>query len=244
MGKADPPPAELIAPPLLAAAELGAAWSAAAAGLGWALRGAAAGAAPASIGLEPASGGAAASGSAGVGAAAYFLRRCAVRALSPRAHSSARPFCPPELLCKVSKYMPELAPQRPAASAAGRQRCGREQSSSSLEIQGGKRSGRSGGWQSAALSSALDGSCLRSLGSSHPWVSCWVLTGSVWRLSRRRAVLLARRCRAPKSTRKPLPHTRGISRARSFDLEVSPWAPTRLTSCIFHPGPAEAYERL
>ena len=105
MGKADPPPAELIAPPLLATAELGAAWSAAAAGLGWALRGAGAGAAPASIGLEPASGGAAASGSAGVGAAAYFLRRCAVRALSPRAHSSARPFCPPELLCKVSRSM-------------------------------------------------------------------------------------------------------------------------------------------
>ena len=35
-------------------------------------------------------------------------------------------------------------------------------------------------------------------------------------------------------------HTRGISRARSFDLEVKPWAPTRLTSCIFHPGPAES----
>jgi len=32
--------------------------------------------------------------------------------------------------------------------------------------------------------------------------------------------------------------------ARSFDLEVSPWAPTRLTSCIFHPGPTEAYEPL
>ena len=28
--------------------------------------------------------------------------------------------------------------------------------------------------------------------------------------------------------------------ARSFDLEVTPWAPTRLTSCIFHPGPEEA----
>ena len=42
------------------------------------------------------------------------------------------------------------------------------------------------------------------------------------------------------STREPLPHTRGISRARSFDLEVTPWAPTRLTSCIFHPGPEEA----
>ena len=37
---------------------------------------------------------------------------------------------------------------------------------------------------------------------------------------------------APESTRKPLLHTRGISRARSFDLEVTPWAPTRLTSCI------------
>ena len=32
--------------------------------------------------------------------------------------------------------------------------------------------------------------------------------------------------------------------ARSFDLEVTLWAPTRLTSCIFHPGPEEAYERL
>ena len=40
----------------------------------------------------------------------------------------------------------------------------------------------------------------------------------------------------PESARKPLLHTRGISRARSFDLEVTPWAPTRLTSCIFHPG--------
>jgi len=28
----------------------------------------------------------------------------------------------------------------------------------------------------------------------------------------------------------------GISQAKSFDLEVTPWAPTRLTSCIFHPG--------
>ena len=42
------------------------------------------------------------------------------------------------------------------------------------------------------------------------------------------------------STRKPLLHARGISRARSFDLEVTPWAPTRLTSCISHPGPEEA----
>ena len=33
-------------------------------------------------------------------------------------------------------------------------------------------------------------------------------------------------------------------KARSFDLEVTPWAPSRLTSCIFHPGPEEAYERL
>ena len=44
----------------------------------------------------------------------------------------------------------------------------------------------------------------------------------------------------PESTCKPLLHTRGISRARSFDLEVTPWAPTRLTSCIFHPGPEES----
>ena len=44
---------------------------------------------------------------------------------------------------------------------------------------------------------------------------------------------------SPESARKPLLHTRGISRARSFDLEVTPWAPTRLTSCISHPGPEE-----
>ena len=41
---------------------------------------------------------------------------------------------------------------------------------------------------------------------------------------------------APRSTHKPVLHPRGISRAKSFDLEVTPWAPTRLTSCIFHPG--------
>ena len=35
-------------------------------------------------------------------------------------------------------------------------------------------------------------------------------------------------------------HAHGISRAKSFDLEVTPWAPARLTSCTFHPGPAEA----
>ena len=46
---------------------------------------------------------------------------------------------------------------------------------------------------------------------------------------------------SPEPPRKPLLHTRGISRARSFDLEVTPWAPTRLTSCIFHPGPEESY---
>ena len=39
-------------------------------------------------------------------------------------------------------------------------------------------------------------------------------------------------------------HYRGISWARSFGLEVTPWAPTRLTSCIFHSGPKEAYEPL
>ena len=32
--------------------------------------------------------------------------------------------------------------------------------------------------------------------------------------------------------------------ARSFDLEVTPWAPTRLSSCISPTGPAEAYEPL
>ena len=42
------------------------------------------------------------------------------------------------------------------------------------------------------------------------------------------------------STRKPPLHTRGISRARSFDLEVTPWAPTRLTSYISHIGPEES----
>ena len=41
---------------------------------------------------------------------------------------------------------------------------------------------------------------------------------------------------SPEPARKPLLHSRGISRARSFDLEVTPWAPTRLTSCILHPG--------
>jgi len=45
---------------------------------------------------------------------------------------------------------------------------------------------------------------------------------------------------APESTRKPLLHTRGISLARSFDLEVTPWAPTRLTSSISHTGPEES----
>ena len=49
---------------------------------------------------------------------------------------------------------------------------------------------------------------------------------------------------ASESTRKPLLHTRGISRARSFDLEVTPWAPTRLTSSIFHSGHTKAYEPL
>ena len=49
---------------------------------------------------------------------------------------------------------------------------------------------------------------------------------------------------APESTHKPLLHTRGISRARSFDLEATLWAPSRLTSCIFHSGHAEAYELL
>jgi len=48
----------------------------------------------------------------------------------------------------------------------------------------------------------------------------------------------------PGSTCKPLLHTRGISRAKSFDLEVTPWAPARLTSCIFHSGHSEAYEPL
>ena len=44
---------------------------------------------------------------------------------------------------------------------------------------------------------------------------------------------------APGSTHKPVLHTRGISRAKSFDLEVTPWAPTRLASCISHAGPEE-----
>ena len=33
-------------------------------------------------------------------------------------------------------------------------------------------------------------------------------------------------------------------RAKSFDLAVTLWAPARLTSCISHPGLAEAYEPL
>ena len=45
---------------------------------------------------------------------------------------------------------------------------------------------------------------------------------------------------SPQIARKPLLHTRGISRARSFDLEVTPWAPTRLTSCISPIGPEES----
>ena len=39
-------------------------------------------------------------------------------------------------------------------------------------------------------------------------------------------------------------HNRSISKARSFDLEVTPWAPTRLTSSIFYSGHTEAYEPL
>ena len=49
---------------------------------------------------------------------------------------------------------------------------------------------------------------------------------------------------APESTRKPPVCRSGISRARSFDLEVTPWAPTRLTSCIFHSGHTGAYAPL
>ena len=49
---------------------------------------------------------------------------------------------------------------------------------------------------------------------------------------------------APGSARKPPVCRSGISRARSFDLEVTPWAPTRLTSSIFHSGHMEAYEPL
>ena len=45
---------------------------------------------------------------------------------------------------------------------------------------------------------------------------------------------------SPESTHKPLLHTRGIFRARSFDLEVTLWAPTRLTSCISPTGPEES----
>ena len=44
----------------------------------------------------------------------------------------------------------------------------------------------------------------------------------------------------PASTRKPPVCRSGISRARSFDLEVTPWAPSRLTSCISHTGPEES----
>ena len=45
----------------------------------------------------------------------------------------------------------------------------------------------------------------------------------------------------PESARKPLLHTHGISRARSFDLEVTPWAPARLTSCISPTYPDESF---
>jgi len=58
----------------------------------------------------------------------------------------------------------------------------------------------------------------------------------------REHVFLLRFPRLPKA--EPLLHTRGISRARSFDLEVTPRAPSRLTSCIFHSGSTEAYEPL
>ena len=49
---------------------------------------------------------------------------------------------------------------------------------------------------------------------------------------------------SPESARKPPVCRSGISRAASFDLEVTSWAPTRLTSCIFHSGHTEAYEPL
>ena len=35
-------------------------------------------------------------------------------------------------------------------------------------------------------------------------------------------------------------HNRSASKASRFDLGLTPWAPTRLTSFIFHPGPATA----
>ena len=60
------------------------------------------------------------------------------------------------------------------------------------------------------------------------------------RSTRRPARAPFRDLAAPESTRKPALHTRGISRARSCDLEVIPCAPTRLTSCISHPGPDES----
>ena len=49
---------------------------------------------------------------------------------------------------------------------------------------------------------------------------------------------------APESARMPPVCRFGTPRARSFDLEVTPWAPTRLTSCISHPGRMDAYEPL
>ena len=60
------------------------------------------------------------------------------------------------------------------------------------------------------------------------------------RSTRRPARAPFRDLAAPESTRKPPVCRSGISRARSFDLEVTPWAPTRLTSCISHPGPEES----
>ena len=43
--------------------------------------------------------------------------------------------------------------------------------------------------------------------------------------------------RSPTQPARPSP---AVQIDRSFGLEVTRWAPTRLTSCIFHPGPEEA----
>ena len=65
--------------------------------------------------------------------------------------------------------------------------------------------------------------------------------GAVWCAARPRRRTNARERRR---TRRQSHHVRNcsISKARSVDLEVTPRAPSRLTSCISHPGPAEAYE--
>eukprot|EP01045_Picozoa_sp_COSAG04_P033030 COSAG04_NODE_6680_length_1279_cov_1.072881_2_plen_164_part_01 len=64
--------------------------------------------------------------------------------------------------------------------------------------------------------------------------------GAVWCAARPRRRTNAREQR--RIHRRATACAIAASPGRSFDLEVTPWAPPRLTSCIFHPGPEEAYE--